>query len=60
MDLKFSVGEDGSKSTAETATLLENGWSLDEGQMGVKKTYYFKTYTKCQVGNYPHLYDRFR
>ncbi|OAX79573.1 hypothetical protein ACJ72_06105 [Emergomyces africanus] len=32
----------------ETNSLLDNNWSLDEEQAGVKKTYYFKTYTKCQ------------
>ncbi|KKZ58441.1 hypothetical protein EMCG_00931 [[Emmonsia] crescens] len=32
----------------ETNSLLNSNWSLDEEQMGVKKTFYFKTYTKCQ------------
>ncbi|KAG5298481.1 pterin-4-alpha-carbinolamine dehydratase [Histoplasma ohiense] len=33
---------------AETNSLLDSNWSLDEEQMGLQKTYYFKTYTKCQ------------
>ncbi|KAL2370716.1 hypothetical protein BDBG_04950 [Blastomyces gilchristii SLH14081] len=32
----------------ETNSLLNSNWSLDEEQMGLKKTFYFKTYTKCQ------------
>ncbi|OJD17785.1 hypothetical protein AJ78_02137 [Emergomyces pasteurianus Ep9510] len=32
----------------ETNSLLDNNWSLDDEHMGVKKTFYFKTYTKCQ------------
>jgi hypothetical protein len=47
--LKFSEGSDGSKFLEETNTLLETGWRLDEDQMGVQKTYYFKTYTKALV-----------
>lgn len=34
---------------AETNSLLDSNWSLDEELMGLQKTYYFKTYTKCQV-----------
>lgn len=29
--------------------LEEKQWTLDEEGMGVAKTYYFKTYTKCLV-----------
>lgn len=29
--------------------LEEKQWNLDEEGMGVAKTYYFKTYTKCLV-----------
>ncbi|PGH08402.1 hypothetical protein GX51_01229 [Blastomyces parvus] len=32
----------------ETNSLLNSNWTLDEEQMGLKKTFYFKTYTKCQ------------
>lgn len=35
--------------------LEEEQWSLDEEGMGVAKTYYFKTYTKCLVGFSPFL-----
>ena len=34
---------------AEAKALLENGWMLDDEEVGVKKTYHFKTYTKALV-----------
>ena len=46
----LSKGQDESKVIAEAKTLFESGWNLDEEEMGVKKTYYFKTYTKALVG----------
>lgn len=33
--------------------LEEKQWTLDEEGMGVAKTYYFKTYTKCLVRSCP-------
>jgi hypothetical protein len=39
---------DESQLMAESNALLEGGWTLGE-QMGVGKTYFFKTYTKCLV-----------
>lgn len=49
MQPKFSAGADESQLSAETKSLLEDEWALDEEKMGVKKTYYFKTYTKALV-----------
>jgi hypothetical protein len=35
---------------AQTRALIDQeSWALDEDRMGVIKTYYFKTYTKCLV-----------
>lgn len=48
---KFSAGADESQLIAETNSLLERDWTLDEKQTGIRKAYYFKTYTKCQVGD---------
>lgn len=56
MTTKFSMGEDEGKLKAETRTLLDNGWLMDKDEMGVEKTYHFKTYTKCQVELYSHIY----
>jgi len=28
----------------ELETLLKNGWELDSGESGIRKTYYFKIY----------------
>lgn len=49
MPFKISAGHDEGKVTAEAKTLLENGWKSDEEEMGLQKTYYFKTYTKALV-----------
>ena len=49
MQLKLSEGQDESKVTAEVTALVESGWNLDEEQIGVRKTYHFKTYTKVMV-----------
>jgi len=53
MQPKFSEGADESQLMTETETLLEGEWKLDEEQMGVEKTYYFKTYTKALVTWFP-------
>ena len=50
MQPNFSRGADESLMLAETNSLLEGGWNLDEEHTGIHKTYYFKTYTKCLVG----------
>ena len=49
MQIKVSEGQDGAKMEAELKMLTETGWKLDEEQIGVRKTYYFKTYTKVLV-----------
>jgi len=33
----------------ETNALIDAKWTLDKEQMGVEKTYYFKSYTKALV-----------
>jgi hypothetical protein len=49
MSAVFSAGEDEAKMKEELQSLQETGWILDEDYMGIKKTYYFKTYTKVLV-----------
>ena len=49
MQPKVSEGQDKSNVIAETNALLENGWRLDNEEMGVNRTFYFKTYTKALV-----------
>lgn len=49
MQLKVSEGQDTSKVIAETTVLLGKGWALDDEEMGIKRTFYFKTYTKALV-----------
>ena len=49
MQPKLSEGQDESKVMAEAKALLENGWTLDDEEVGVRKTYHFKTYTKALV-----------
>ena len=49
MQPKLSEGQDESRVMAEAKALLENGWTLDDEEVGVKKTYHFKTYTKALV-----------
>ena len=49
MQPKISEGQDENKLIAEAKALVENGWTLDDEEMGVKKTYHFKTYTKALV-----------
>lgn len=49
MQLNIADGEDRDKLTREFSTLFENGWQLDEDNVGVRKTYHLKTYTKVLV-----------
>ena len=49
MSPQFSSGADERKLSEELDALLKEGWTLDEEQMGLKKTFYFKTYTKVLV-----------
>ncbi|KAE8393605.1 transcriptional coactivator/pterin dehydratase [Aspergillus alliaceus] len=44
---QFAKGMDASQLQPELDKLLEQEWVLDEDGMGVKKTYYFKTYFKA-------------
>ena len=37
--------------SAELNALVEDGWRLDDERMGIRKTYYLKTYTKVMVGD---------
>lgn len=50
MQPKFTEGSDERQLMAETKNLLENEWTIDNEQVGFKKTYYFKNYTKAVVG----------
>jgi pterin-4a-carbinolamine dehydratase len=45
----FSKGEDEETLRAEVGALQENGWTLNQEQAQLEKTYYFKTYTKVLV-----------
>ena len=49
MQPKVSEGQDTRKVIAETNVLLGKGWALDDEEMGIKRTFYFKTYTKALV-----------
>lgn len=49
MSAIFSAGKDEAKMKEELQSLEETGWILDEDRMGIKKTYYFKPYTKVLV-----------
>jgi hypothetical protein len=53
---QFAEGVDGSQLQTELNTLLEQGWALDEDGMGVKKTFYFKTYFKAVVCLFSSLF----
>ncbi|KAE8376423.1 transcriptional coactivator/pterin dehydratase [Aspergillus bertholletiae] len=44
---EFARGMDKSQLQPELDSLVEQGWALDEDGLGVKKTYYFKTYFKA-------------
>ena len=58
MHLKLSEGQEESKVTAEVTALVESGWGLDEEQLGVRKTYHFKTYTKIMVSGSTSHYSQ--
>ena len=58
MQPKISEGQDENKLIAEAKALVENGWTLDDEEMGVKKTYHFKTYTKALVIGVPWSSNR--
>ena len=49
MKPKITEGQEKSRVTSEAEALLDNGWILDDEEMGVKKKYHFKTYTKVLV-----------
>lgn len=53
MQPKISDGQDESKLMTQLKAVLETGWKLDDEEMGVKKKYYFKTYTKALVQGIP-------
>ncbi|PGH12052.1 hypothetical protein AJ80_06871 [Polytolypa hystricis UAMH7299] len=42
----FAEGTDEKTAMAGLNPLLASGWTLDEEERGLNKTYYFKTYTK--------------
>ncbi|KAL1995399.1 hypothetical protein VTN49DRAFT_1586 [Thermomyces lanuginosus] len=48
MEPVFAEGVDREQALPRINALLDQGqWKLDEERMGLLKTYYFKTYTKC-------------
>jgi 4a-hydroxytetrahydrobiopterin dehydratase len=58
MNPKISDGEDEVRVKADLKALVNNGWSLNEEQMHIEKTYFFKTWTKvivCQESQLCHL-----
>lgn len=55
MQPKLSKGQDEAQVTTELNALINGGWSLNEEQTGVKKTYHFKTY---MVGDSCSHYSR--
>ena len=48
---KFSEGEDGDHMMAETASLMDCKWTLDDKQQGLEKTFNFPTYAKALVSS---------
>lgn len=52
----FSEGANEELLMAEMQALSNSDWILDEEQMGITKTYYFKTYTKALVSLYIYTY----
>ncbi len=52
MQPRFSAGADEGQLITDTKNLVESDWTLDEELMGVKKLYYFKTYTKALVRSF--------
>jgi 4a-hydroxytetrahydrobiopterin dehydratase len=53
MQLKIAEGQNDSQVKAEVEALLAKGWKLDEDQIQLEKTYYFKIYTKVLVRDSP-------
>jgi pterin-4a-carbinolamine dehydratase len=49
MAAKTPEGETDSLLKADVRALVENGWTLDEEQTQLEKTYFFKTFTKAVV-----------
>ena len=45
----FSQGEDEARLRAETASLLESKWNLDDARQGLNKKFTFPTYAKALV-----------
>lgn len=48
--VQISQGEDAEQVQGGLERLLENGWVLDGERMGIKKTFYFRSYFKAVVG----------
>lgn len=46
---RLSAGEDVPTIQRAVESLMTKGWGLDEEKMGVKKTFYFKSYFKAVV-----------
>jgi hypothetical protein len=46
---RISEGEDEFQVKKDLEALVENGWELNEEQIQLERTYYFKTYTKVMV-----------
>lgn len=49
MDIRFSSSAENPQLTQEVETLLKNEWELNEEHTGLRREFYFKTYTKCLV-----------
>lgn len=49
---RFAEGADTSDTRAGLDAIIQRGWALDEEGMGIKKTFYFKSYFKAVVGLY--------
>lgn len=47
----IAKGEDEAKIKSELNALLETEWKLNDEQIQLEKTYYFKAYTKVLVRN---------
>lgn len=49
MQPRYATGEDEPVVQRGVESLMGQGWGLDEEGMGMKKTYYFKSYFKAIV-----------
>ena len=49
MGLRYSAGEDEVAVQRGVEALTKQGWEVDGERMGVKKTYYFRSYFKAIV-----------